>query len=82
MVIGEIGGIVRSGLEGYSVALCCELGFPTRFRNGHDSNGGLGEDVAWRHGMTQALNLPLHDDGIAKSRMINSGFNFMLAICA
>ena len=31
--------------------------------------------------MTQALGLPLHDV-IAKSRVINSGWNFMLIICA
>ena len=34
----------------------------------YDSNDGLDEDVAWRHGMTQALDLPLHED-IAKSRV-------------
>ena len=44
------------------------------------ANDGLDEDVAWRHGMTQALNLPLHDV-IAKSRVINSGWSFMLIIC-
>ena len=32
-------------------------------------------------GMTQALYLPLHE-AITKSRVINSGWNFMLIICA
>ena len=46
----------------------------------HDSNDGLDEDVAWRYGITQVLDLPLHDI-IGKSRVINSGWNFMLIIC-
>ena len=41
---------------------------------------GWAENLSWRHGMTQALGLPLHE-AIAKSRVINSGWNFMLIIC-
>ena len=48
----------------------------------YDSNEGLGKNVTWRHGITQALGLPLHD-AVAKSRVMNSGWNFMLivAVC-
>ena len=61
-------------LGGYS-------GFSDLIQEWHDSNDGLDEDVDWIHDMTQALDLPLHDV-IAKSRVINSGSNFMLTLCA
>ena len=57
------------------------FGFSDLIQEGHDSNDVLDEHVAWRHGMTQALDLPLHDV-IGKSRVMNSGCNFMLTICA
>ena len=47
----------------------------------HDSNDGLDENVTWRHYMTQALDLPLHEV-ITKSRVMDSGWSFMLIICA
>ena len=43
-------------------------------------NDGWDKNVTWRHDMTQALGLPLHDV-ITKNRVINSVWNFMLIIC-
>ena len=57
------------------------FGFSDLIQEWHDSNDGLDEDVAWRHDMTQALDLPLHDV-IANNRVINIGCNLMLSICA
>ena len=47
----------------------------------HDSKDDWDQNLTWRHGMIQALGLPLHEV-ITKSRVINSGWNFMLIICA
>ena len=63
----------------YSIVF--RFGFSDLIQAWHDSNDGVDEDVARRHDMTQALGLPLHDV-ISKSRVINSGWNFMLTICA
>ena len=68
-------------LEVENSPLCFRFGFFYLIQEWHDSNDGLDEDVAWRHDMTQALDLPLHDV-IAKSRVINGGSNFMLTLCA
>ena len=57
------------------------FGFSDLIQVWHVSNDDVDEDVAGRHDMTQALGLPLHEV-ITKSRVINSGLNFMLIICA
>ena len=68
-------------VEGYSVALCFDLGFPSGFRPGMIRATVKMKNVSWIQDITQALDLPLHE-AIAKSRVINSGWNFMLIICA
>ena len=80
-MVGEIVNTVRSKNRREHCCIGFRFGFSNSVQEWHDSNGGLGEDVAWRHGISQTLRLPL-PDVIAKSRMINSGFNFMLDICA
>ena len=57
------------------------FGFSDLIQEGHDSSDGLDEDVPWRHDMTKSLDLPLHN-AIGKSRVMDSGCNFMLTICA
>ena len=57
------------------------FGFSDLIQGWHALNDGWDENVAWRNGMTQALDLPLHE-AITKSRVTNSDWNFMLIICA
>ena len=56
------------------------FGFSDLIQAWHALNDGLDENVTWRHDMTQALDLPLHE-AITESRVTNSGWNFMLIIC-
>ena len=56
------------------------FGFSDLIQAWHALKDGLDENVTWRHDMTQALDLPLHE-AITERRVINSGWNFMLIIC-
>ena len=69
-------------VEVYSVALCFRFGFSDLIQVWHDLNDcWFGREYdGWRHGMTQALGLPLHEV-ITKSSVINNGWDFMLIIC-
>ena len=49
-----------------------QFGFFDLIQAWYDLNDGFDENVIWRHDMTRALDLPLHE-AIAKSRVINSG---------
>ena len=66
-------------LERFSYNIECVSG--DLFQAWHDLNGGLHENVNRRHGVNQDLDLPLHEV-ITKIIVINSGWNFMLIICA
>ena len=89
LIGGEIMGTGRSEALRLQCSIVFGFGFSDIIQEGHDSNGGLDEDLAWRHDITRAsasrlaspkaLDLPLHE-AIGKSRVISSGCNFIFTI--
>ena len=74
--VREIMDTVRSECSKIQYSIVFRFGFSNLIRPGmgQESNGR-------RHGMAQALDLPLHEV-IAKSRVINNSCTFMLIVCA
>ena len=80
-MVGEIVGTVWSESSRVQCSIVFGFGFSDLSQAWHDSNDGLDDNLSWGHDMPKALCLPLHD-AIAKSRVINIGWNFMLILCA